>query len=103
MSYIITHSPSQIHSSGEKMSSSTGQKTLCFSLSHTPPIPFYPKNGSNRFIPNTFHDYKGSDTSNSIFCSHCCKNFKSYKIVMLQEVLQNFENCATYLRLNDLM
>ena len=32
MSDVKAHSPAQIHSSGEKVTSSTGQKTLSFSL-----------------------------------------------------------------------
>ena len=88
MSDVITYSPAQIQSSeGKTVFIYRPENSLFLSPTHTPPIPFYPENGRKRFIQNSFQDYIGSDTSNSIFCSHCCKNFKSYKIVMLQEVI----------------
>jgi hypothetical protein len=53
---------------------------------YRPPLPFYPEDGGNKFVQNSFLGYTVSDTQNIISCSHCCKNFKPYKIVMLQEV-----------------
>jgi hypothetical protein len=49
----ITHSLAQKHSSGEKLSPSTGQMTH----SHIPPSPFYPEDGGNGLVWNSVLGY----------------------------------------------